>query len=98
MNIKDVTGISASKSVTSSRGDANSESRQGSKDAGTPAETSDRLTLTSAGQALARAADSEAPVDRQRVEEIRNALADGSYEIDSARLAQNILRLDRQLV
>lgn len=98
MNIKDVTGITGSKNVTSSKSDANPESRPDSKDSGPSAETSDRLTLTTVGKALAKSADESAPVDRQRVEEIRSALADGSYKIDSQKLAQNILRLDRQLV
>jgi negative regulator of flagellin synthesis FlgM len=36
-------------------------------------------------------------VDQKRVEQIRQALADGSYSINPARIAEQLLALDQQL-
>jgi negative regulator of flagellin synthesis FlgM len=61
------------------------------------ASASDQLTLTDIGRYLASSTN-EPPVDRERVDTIRQALADGSYEIDSARVAAKLLQLDRELI
>jgi negative regulator of flagellin synthesis FlgM len=98
MNIKDVTGLSGAKPVDPSKGNTNAPPKQDSKASSLAAGTGDQLTLTSVGQALVGAAEESAPVDRERVDAIRNALADGSYEIDSARLAAKLLRMDRDLL
>ncbi|MEO9078564.1 MAG: flagellar biosynthesis anti-sigma factor FlgM [Rhodanobacter sp.] len=60
---------------------------------------SDQLKLTDSARALHQAAstgDSPA-IDPLRVERVRQSLANGSYKIDSARIADRMLTLDAQL-
>ena len=98
MNIKDISGLGGVGPVDNSRTPADGPRKSSSGETGERASTADQLTLTSVGQYLAAAADEPAPVDRERVDAIRNALADGSYEIDSERVAAKLLRLDRELL
>ncbi|MEO1045853.1 MAG: flagellar biosynthesis anti-sigma factor FlgM [Pseudomonadota bacterium] len=39
-------------------------------------------------------ADQGAPIDEARIESIRNAIADGSYVIDTEKLAEKMIELD----
>ena len=98
MNIKDLSGIGALTPVDGSRGNAGSPRKGEAGEPAAPATTADQLTLTEVGQYLAHSAGEPAPVDRERVDAIREALADGSFEIDSERVAAKLLRLDRELV
>ena len=80
-----------SQNVRTERGDAERASQ---------AQTSDQLSLTSSAQLLkelneAIAASPE--VDQSRVDAIKQAIADGSYEVDSGRIADKLLNLDDQL-
>jgi negative regulator of flagellin synthesis FlgM len=66
----------------------------------TPAPASDdQLKLTDSALALQEAArpGDTAAVDPQRVEQVRKALADGSYKIDAGRIADRMLALEQQL-
>ncbi|KRE90891.1 flagellar biosynthesis anti-sigma factor FlgM [Frateuria sp. Soil773] len=66
---------------------------------GTAARNDDRVKLTDSARALqdaARTGDAAA-IDAKRVEKIRAALADGSYRIDPARIADRMLALDAQI-
>jgi negative regulator of flagellin synthesis FlgM len=59
----------------------------------------DQLKLTDSALALqeaARPGDTTA-VDPQRVEQVRKALADGSYKIDAGRIADRMLAFEQQL-
>ena len=56
--------------------------------------TGDRVTLTDAAQRLLKAEESQAPVDRAKVDEIRRSIADGTYRPDAARIAEKLLELD----
>ena len=95
MNIKDIGSLGSSASVGSrSDGDTPRKSDTAAVDR---ASTSDQLTLTDIGRYLANSTN-EPPVDRERVDAIRQALAEGSYEVDSARVAAKLLRLDRELI
>lgn len=70
--------------------------------AGTPSasgKADDQVQLTDSALALqqaARASDG-AVVDQKKVEQIRQALADGSYQINPARIAERMLSLEQQL-
>lgn len=97
MNIKDLSGISGITPVDGSRGNTGGARKNDPPEPASPASTADQLSLTAVGQYLASAAEEPAPVDRERVDAIRNALADGSYEIDSERVAARMLKLDREL-
>jgi negative regulator of flagellin synthesis FlgM len=59
----------------------------------------DQLKLTDSALALQEAArpGDTAAIDPQRVEQVRKALADGSYKIDAGRIADRMLELDQQL-
>lgn len=59
----------------------------------------DQLKLTDSALALQNATrpGDTASVDPQRVEQVRKALADGSYKIDAGRIADRMLALEQQL-
>lgn len=61
--------------------------------------TDDQLKLTDSALALQQAAlpDHAAAIDPKRVEQVRKALADGSYKIDASRIADRMLALEQQL-
>lgn len=66
---------------------------------GSAASSDDRVRLTDSARALqdaARTGDAAA-IDSKRVEKIRAALADGSYRIDPAGIADRMLALDTQI-
>ena len=48
-------------------------------------------------QTLQKAISDSSEVDQSRVETIRAAIADGSYKVDAAELAQNIIGFEQQL-
>lgn len=63
------------------------------------ASSDDQVRLTDSARALqdaARTGDAAA-IDSKRVEKIRAALADGSYRIDPAGIADRMLALDAQI-
>ncbi|MEO6798901.1 MAG: flagellar biosynthesis anti-sigma factor FlgM [Rhodanobacter sp.] len=58
----------------------------------------DQLNLTNSARALQEARQTSAsPVDAKRVEQIRQALADGRYKIDAGRIADRMIAMDQQL-
>ncbi len=59
----------------------------------------DQLKLTDSALALQEAARTgDAPaIDAQRVERLRQSLADGSYKVDAGRIAERMLALEQQL-
>jgi negative regulator of flagellin synthesis FlgM len=97
MNIKDIGRLGSVSPIEGSHHDAGTPRKSDAGAAVDRAPTSDQLTLTDIGRYLASSTN-EPPVDRERVDSIRAALADGSYEIDSARVAAKLLRLDRELI
>lgn len=62
--------------------------------------TMDTVSLTDTAARLRELENSLAKmpvVDSQRVETIQQAIADGSYEVDSGRVAEKMLRFERDL-
>lgn len=62
--------------------------------------TADTVSLTDTAaklQSLERSLDKLPVVDSERVSELRQAIADGSYEVNSARVADKLLNLERSL-
>jgi negative regulator of flagellin synthesis FlgM len=100
MNIKDIKALGGVSPIDASRSNATAPRRSEAGHSTSPTATAaaDQLTLTDVGQYLASSAGEPAPVDRERVDAIRHALADGSYEIDPERVAARLLRLDRELI
>ncbi|EWC41019.1 flagellar biosynthesis anti-sigma factor FlgM [Pseudomonas stutzeri] len=63
------------------------------------ASSSDTVQLSPEAQRLQQAADklNEQPaVDQERVAKLRQAVADGSYQVDSARVAAKLLAFETQ--
>ena len=70
-----------------------------SDSAATARKADDQVKLTDSARALqeaARTSDASA-IDSQRVEQLRQALADGSYKVDAGRIADRMLALEQQL-
>lgn len=61
---------------------------------------SDVVSLTDTAEALSalkKDVGDTAPVDRQKVEAIKQALASGEYELDAERVAQKFIEIERAL-
>ncbi|WNL47239.1 flagellar biosynthesis anti-sigma factor FlgM [Dyella sp. BiH032] len=63
------------------------------------AKADDSVKLTDSARALAAAAqgDQAPAIDTKRVEQIRQALADGSYRVDAGKIADRLLSLEGQI-
>jgi negative regulator of flagellin synthesis FlgM len=61
-----------------------------------PGSAADRVTLTNQAQALLALNDAgdAVPFDTERVAALRQAIADGSYRADSARIAARLLAVE----
>lgn len=67
--------------------------------AGTSGKVDDQLKLTDSARALQAAASAGdgAVINQQKVEQIRQALANGSYTINPGHIAEQMLALEQQL-
>lgn len=67
--------------------------------AGTPRPVDDQLKLTDSARALQQATrpDDSAAIDSLKVERVRQSLVDGSYQINSVRIADRMLAMDQQI-
>ncbi len=64
------------------------------------AQGGDQLSLTTSAQLLKELSDVVAAtpeVDASRVEAIKQAIADGTYQVDAGRIADQLLKLEDQL-
>jgi len=61
--------------------------------------TNDRVQLTDSARALQEAARTHtgATMDTKKVEQIRQALANGTYKVDAGRIADRMMSLENQL-
>ena len=62
--------------------------------------TSDQVELTNSAQKIDQVVSSlsaEPIVDRQKIDEIKSALAEGRYEINSAAIADKLIEIDELL-
>ncbi len=78
----------------------NSNAETDSANRGVEASKTERVSLTSTATVyadLAAKIDAAPAVDQQRVEQISREIAEGSYQTDSARIADAIISSDRQL-
>lgn len=77
----------------------NATGTSGSDAVGNTAGADDRVQLTDSARALQQASSttSGATVDTQKVQQIRQALANGTYKIDPSRIADRMMSLDSQI-
>lgn len=75
------------------------KSTDGAGSVTTTAKSDDQLKLTDSARALQEAArpDDSSAIDSQRVDRIRQSLADGSYKIDAGQIADRMLAMERQI-
>ncbi len=59
-------------------------------------QASDKVSLSGSGRVLAGAAD--APIDLAKVEQVRAAIADGSFKVDAERIADSVISSNRELL
>lgn len=77
----------------------NATSTTGSDAAASTSGANDRVQLTDSARALQQASSttSGATVDTQKVAQVRQALANGTYKIDPSRIADRMMSLDSQI-
>jgi negative regulator of flagellin synthesis FlgM len=77
----------------------NTAGANGADATGSAAGADDRVQLTDSAKAMQEAArtHSGAEVDAKKVEQLRQALANGSYKVDPSRIADRMLSLESQL-
>lgn len=82
-----------SSAAQSSAGPTSSDATAGSTGA------TDRVQLTDSARALQEAARTNdgATMDTKKVDQIRQALANGTYKVDAGRIADRMMALDNQL-
>lgn len=86
-------------SKTGGKADGNASASATAPSGAVAASGADQLKLTDSARALQEAArqNDASPIDANRVEQVRHALADGSYKIDASRIADRLLAMDQQL-
>lgn len=103
MAINNITGFPGNQSQRATDGSqvqvARSEPTASQQQTGRPS-TMDTVSLTDTAARLRELENSLAKmpvVDSQRVESIQQAIANGSYEMDSGRVAEKMLRFEQDL-
>lgn len=90
---------SGSKSTAKTVDDA-STPKANSAPAAAAGNTTDQVDLTNSAQKIDQVISSlsaEPIVDRQKIDEIKSALAEGRYEINSAAIADKLIEIDELL-
>lgn len=85
--------------ATPNGGVASSTASVAAAPSATGASTDDRVKLTDSALALQQAArpDQGDSIDAKRVEQVRQALTNGSYSVNAGRISERMLAMDRQL-
>ncbi|HNP34451.1 MAG TPA: flagellar biosynthesis anti-sigma factor FlgM [Woeseiaceae bacterium] len=91
-------GAKAGESVSENRGSSRSEAQAGARSHATKGD--DTVALTGRAQLLERlekSLDTLSPVDSTRVAEVRTAIMNGDYVLDSDAIANAMMRFERLL-
>lgn len=100
-NINSNSQISSSGSKPAAKSSDDAASSQKASTESTSANASaDHVDLTNAAQKIDQviaSLDSEPIVDRQKVDEIKSALAEGRYEVNSSVIADKLIEIDELL-
>ena len=98
--VSDVKGIGTRQTTGPRQGESGalrSDGRAAAASQNGAASRDDTVELSGLAEVIstaARALAAEAPVNEARVQEIRDAIADGSYTIDPARIARKLIDAD----
>ena len=78
---------------------APAQASQPATEAAPAAKADDSVKLTESARALTEAAqgDKAPAIDTKRVEQIRAAIADGSYRVDAGKIADGLIAMEGQL-
>ncbi|MBT2116016.1 flagellar biosynthesis anti-sigma factor FlgM [Dyella sp. LX-66] len=77
---------------------AQAQASQPATEAAPAAKADDSVKLTESARALTAAQGDKAPaIDTKRVEQIRAAIADGSYRVDAGKIADGLISMEGQL-
>lgn len=99
MSTTDISGIRSGGRIETERKDKSSDTSSASVDSSSRA-ISDSVEFSAAAQQLASLQDELAAidtVDMGKVDEIRQAISNGSYKIDAQAIAESLLTLEREL-
>jgi negative regulator of flagellin synthesis FlgM len=99
MSTTDISGIRSGGRIETERKDKSSDTSSASVDSSSRA-ISDSVEFSAAAQQLASLRDELAAidtVDMGKVDEIRQAISNGSYKIDAQAIAESLLTLEREL-
>lgn len=101
MNPIDASGIKTSLRIDSDRQDARVRGGESESSKGSASKAADSVQLTDTANRLAELQAEVAQadgVDLERVEAIRQQIADGSYEIDADRVADALMTMEKELL
>lgn len=92
-------GLPKLQQTASPTGNSQATDSSSATSSGAPvAQADDQLKLTDSAKALQQASRTSATeVDSQRVERVRQSLANGSYKIDAGRIADRLVSMEQQL-
>lgn len=64
----------------------------------TPIPAGDQVQFTASARAIDAASHAaDAPMDTQRVDQLRQAIADGTYQVNPQRIADRLIALEKQI-
>ena len=99
-NVNSSSQVASGNAKSAPRGPENSDNASAAQKAEAAVTGNEQVELTGAAKRLDEVVanlNSEPVVDRQKVEAIKQALAEGRYQVDSAVVAQKLIEIDELL-
>ncbi len=92
-------GLPALPQAKTSQGSAGNQASSASASGTASPQAGDSLKLTDSARALhqATSVNTQSPVDTAKVEQIRHALANGSYKVDAGKIAERLSSIESQI-
>jgi negative regulator of flagellin synthesis FlgM len=98
--VNKIDGVSGQRPTVPNPGQNARTDRANAERGAAPAHGSDQLSLTTSAQLLKELNEAVAAtpeVDSSRVQAIKQAIAEGTYQVDAGRIADQLLKLEDQL-